>query len=478
MGPSIMLPRVLRIVRPVSCPGSSSLARLALAIAFAASLGPWHAPHVRAATPARPTLTVRGRVTDDRDQPLVKAWVYSKGSRRVSTLTDAKGEYTLAIPAARLDELAHQPLLLRIQSHMTGWRVLRVDGAEELAVELSVTAAKGEAPRLRVRSNDARVAEAMAGAAVLDGSPLVTLEVDFRASRGVQGGDRPAALTATQEVTLSGVTLPGRPESTGRAARSGKDDAGAAKPRETRTEAPLAPDGGAADAPGVSASDAAREREEPREAKEAEAQRRAAEKQAEEQRRREAKQAEKQRRAEAKAAAEAAREAERNEKRRKSDRGDAPPRVYNPADAPAEPVPAGELFFNPAAPPKGEPPARPVPVVVRPAKKDPPPVFGCACRIDGFIEIQSDQRVQERLKLRVFVEGQRDLGDDVELFMGSPRSFTIKAVPCGLVRLVFDSGPARQQYRLQATTTIACKDGGHHQARLVLEPAKRKPQSP
>jgi len=176
------------------------------------------------------------------------------------------------------------------------------------------------------------------------------------------------------------------------------------------------------------------------------------------------------------------------------------PRVVRPALGPSGREPeGGPRVVNPAeeAPAGGDTSATPAasegpPKVVRPAdagdgyEPPPPPVTQaaneqgewCTCRVDGFVEVRWADRPLEKLKVRLWIEGHRQVSDEVELFMGSPRAFSLKSVPCGPQRVMFEPR-SRQPFELTSPEPrVDCTDGGSRQVRLVLAPAKRKSRKP
>ncbi|HTK32456.1 MAG TPA: hypothetical protein VL332_10905 [Candidatus Saccharimonadaceae bacterium] len=97
---------------------------------------------------------------------------------------------------------------------------------------------------------------------------------------------------------------------------------------------------------------------------------------------------------------------------------------------------------------------------------------GCTCRIEGTIEVRSEQPLARRLPLIVVLTGAGAKRDTVELFMGSPRAFTFPHTPCG--RRVLDVAvPDGERFRLVTPPpmrTVDCSAGRLRQVRLVLEP--------
>jgi hypothetical protein len=97
---------------------------------------------------------------------------------------------------------------------------------------------------------------------------------------------------------------------------------------------------------------------------------------------------------------------------------------------------------------------------------------GCACRIEGTIEVRSEQPLTRRRSLVVLLNGEVALRDTVDLFMGSPRSFAFRDLPCGRYSLDVQV-PGTTRFRLvtpRSMRTVSCTQGELRQIRLVLEP--------
>jgi hypothetical protein len=67
----------------------------------------------------------------------------------------------------------------------------------------------------------------------------------------------------------------------------------------------------------------------------------------------------------------------------------------------------------------------------------------CACRLEGTVEVKSDQPLPAPMRVTIEVRGMPALNDRVDLFMGSPREFAIERVPCGTRFLELYAGPER-----------------------------------
>jgi hypothetical protein len=69
----------------------------------------------------------------------------------------------------------------------------------------------------------------------------------------------------------------------------------------------------------------------------------------------------------------------------------------------------------------------------------------CECVVKGTIEARSDKRIPESLRVTVWLADRPASRDSVELFMGSPRPFEMRA-PCGAHRLALQVEPRLQRY--------------------------------
>jgi hypothetical protein len=154
------------------------------------------------ATP-RNTLTFHGQVRDSSGAPIPQAWVYTRGSRRVGVYADSAGRYELVVPGALPEEMARVPFKLRVQARSRGWRIALANGALELGIEMQVSIDSASAPRLRVRSNEAAAARAVANAGMLEAGPRLALDLDFSGTRGEQMENPPVELPVVEEVRIT-----------------------------------------------------------------------------------------------------------------------------------------------------------------------------------------------------------------------------------------------------------------------------------
>lgn len=97
----------------------------------------------------------------------------------------------------------------------------------------------------------------------------------------------------------------------------------------------------------------------------------------------------------------------------------------------------------------------------------------CRCRVEGTVEVVSDQPLPERVQVDVSIADQPRATSTVELFMGSPRRFELVSIPCTshTLRVI-----VRSKLKLALVApipTIDCAGGGYRQARIVLEPTQK-----
>lgn len=158
----------------------------------------------------------------------------------------------------------------------------------------------------------------------------------------------------------------------------------------------------------------------------------------------------------------------------------------NAAPAPAAPAPA-------AAP--GMPPSHVTPAVPRVPPHTTVPVreavhptaqvadsfpAGCACRIEGTVEVRTDRAPSQGLRVLVWVREAPAIRDTVQMYMGSPRPFVFPRVPCG-IRHVDAQIVSRRRFRVTVTPSVVgepgtvgdaieCSAGRTRQVRIVVEP--------
>ncbi|MEK7330400.1 MAG: hypothetical protein AAB113_06315 [Candidatus Eisenbacteria bacterium] len=96
----------------------------------------------------------------------------------------------------------------------------------------------------------------------------------------------------------------------------------------------------------------------------------------------------------------------------------------------------------------------------------------CTCRIEGTVEADSDEPLPGRTRVAVSLAWYPAIADTVELFMGSPRGFSLPVAPCGPQRLrLVNLGALRFDVSSrEAMAGFRCERGALHQFRVVLQP--------
>jgi hypothetical protein len=98
----------------------------------------------------------------------------------------------------------------------------------------------------------------------------------------------------------------------------------------------------------------------------------------------------------------------------------------------------------------------------------------CQCRIQGTVEVDWDKPLTARVPVTVSLEDDHRIQDTVELFMGSPRSFDLRKIPCGVHRLAFETRSKQRFVLISPNPVVDCTDGGFRQVKLVLQPAPKR----
>lgn len=102
-----------------------------------------------------------------------------------------------------------------------------------------------------------------------------------------------------------------------------------------------------------------------------------------------------------------------------------------------------------------------------------PPRDSCICRIEGTVEVNSNQPLPDRTPIVVWLEDNPAMRDSIELFMGSPRRFELTARGCGNHRVMLD---VRSRLRFNQATpdpVVECTGLRTRQVRIILVPAGR-----
>jgi hypothetical protein len=375
-----------------------------------------------AAPDDRKGIVFRGRLADPESFPIEKVQVVVEGSRSASTLSDQDGRWSLQVPLGTRGELAHTPLSLTLKVRDGSRSYSLANGRSELRVELRSEGVSDGSPLLAVRATDARVAEAIARALRAEGDTSAVVPVMFVGRpRGPATPDTfGTALPAYEPVLLTA----GAKSATDSAARTPvtRREPATSSPSPAPTIALTAP------ATGPRSGQSARPTSPPASAP-------------------------------------------------------APP-TQTPTPASIDPPPSLTEASDPA--PAADATVDPVPwsrvEVITPsryrslARSDSAQLARsarvCACRIEGTIELRSEQPLTRRRSVVVVLNGEVALRDTVDLFMGSPRPFVFRDLPCGRYSLDVQV-PGSTRFRLvtpRAMRTVSCSQGELRQIRLVLEP--------
>jgi hypothetical protein len=184
----------------------------------------------------------------------------------------------------------------------------------------------------------------------------------------------------------------------------------------------------------------------------------------------------------------------------------APP-AGTPSPTPASPSSVNSAPDSMTSAPASQAPANPAPASTEPARTDPetassasvspappettpPPVAAttiapeipnvadtsdsCRCRIEGTVEVVSDQPLPERVPVIVYLDDNRKITDTVELFMGSPRQFNLRNVPCSAHTIKVKALSKLKFTLTTAHPVVDCTGGGYRQVRITMEPFPKK----
>ena len=386
----------------------------------------------------RKGIVFRGRLADPESWPIEKVQVVVEGSRSASTLSDQDGRWSLTVPLATRSDLAHTPLSLTLKVRDASRSYSLANGRSELRIELRSEGVSDAGPLLAVRASEARVAELVAGALRAEGDTNVVVPAMFvgRPRSAVAARDTfGTALPAYEPVLLMGgtksatdsaahATVPPQAGPTTSSTPSLPSaptialTAPAAEPKSAQSASPppppvTRPSTGAGSTDAVVSEPAFAPRPAPVEPP------------------------------------------------------SSSPEVTSPApaaDATVDPVPWSRVEV--ITPSRYRSLARSDSALLARSARD------CTCRIEGSIELRSEQPLARRRPVLVVLNGEVALRDTVDLFMGSPRPFAFRDLPCGRYSLDVQV-PGTRRYRLvtpRAMRTVTCGQSELRQIRLVLEP--------
>ena len=94
----------------------------------------------------------------------------------------------------------------------------------------------------------------------------------------------------------------------------------------------------------------------------------------------------------------------------------------------------------------------------------------CGCRVTGTVELDSDRPLPHPLRVTVALLDDATVCDTLWLYMGSPRAFTLRDVPCGAHRLHVRL-PSGMPYDLATPENrmiFECQGGSPRPMRVVL----------
>jgi hypothetical protein len=377
-----------------------------------------------AAPDDRKGIVFRGRLADPESWPIAKVQVVVEGSRSASTLSDQDGRWSLTVPLATRGQLAHTPLSLTLRVRDATRSYSLANGRSELRLELSGEGVSDRGSLLAVRASDARVAETLARALRAEGDTNAIIPVMFV---GRPRGRVPVpdtfgtALPAYEPVLLAGAAsaaansaapAPATASPTPQAATSTPVPASAPPPASSSAQR-LAPARAPDPAPtgAMPSPPATVQRAAP------------------------------------------------------ADTRSSQPEVESPApEAPGDPIPWSRVEVIT--------PSRYRSLAQSDSALLAHSVRGCACRIEGTIEVRSEQPLARRRPVVVVLNGEVALRDTIDLFMGSPRPFAFRDLPCGRYSLDVQV-PGTTRFRLvtpRSMRSLSCAQGELRQIRLVLEP--------
>jgi len=96
----------------------------------------------------------------------------------------------------------------------------------------------------------------------------------------------------------------------------------------------------------------------------------------------------------------------------------------------------------------------------------------CTCRVRGTVEMEFHRLLSSPMKIEVSIKELPALRDTIELFMGSPRAFDLRRVPCGRWSLSLHPFSERP-FGVTTPEEVApftCRQKGLRQVRIVIAP--------
>jgi hypothetical protein len=442
-------------------------------------------------------LVVRGRTMDAEGFPIPKTHVWADGGRKASVVSDPDGRFTLEIPIGSPDQIRAKGIRLAVRAERKGWRFAIPGGDAMMALELSIEPGAGGNAQSVAHSNVDRFAAAAAEIVALDGEGAGLTEINFLGAHGeATGAVSKPVLSQTARASL-GFSLSASPPANASAVPSSPATAavpraeasgGAAgpSPEKSKSAKPSTKSSGSASHRGSSAAkvggaavgvdkasktkgkapaptDAEQElsrvrtsaaRESVRAAKHAAAHSHDPVAVVQERARR---------------ALERAARTNPSDSRDTARAGALQPHATDSGRSAGD---TAALRVQPA-PGSGGSRSRAAPLVIRAARHlTASGSDSCQCRITGTVEVQSDEPLKRPERVEVSLMWYPQVCDTVELFMGSPRPFTLGPTRCGPQRLhlkVLTSG----RFAVRSTDAFEqfqCVGGRVVEQRVVLVP--------
>src|SRR5205085_5407911 len=84
----------------------------------------------------------------------------------------------------------------------------------------------------------------------------------------------------------------------------------------------------------------------------------------------------------------------------------------------------------------------------------------CGCRIEGTIEVQSNQPLPQRVPVGIWLADQPTERDSIVMALGSPRGFVLNANRCGPHHIRYRTYSGIRFHRLSAEPMVNC--AGRH----------------